>query len=84
MSAFHSTPTSFLLSRSNTVGTIKHGSVIGLWAAPVIARKLGAKAGPPVMRHTSLGKLGGLINTAVGGTKRSPGKIYLFTTSVKF
>ncbi|GJQ86863.1 putative serine threonine-protein phosphatase 2A 55 kDa regulatory subunit B [Trypoxylus dichotomus] len=59
--------------RSNTVGTIKHGSVIGLWASPVIARKLGAKTGPPVMRHTSLGKLGGLINTAVGGTKRSPG-----------
>lgn len=72
----------FITSRVKIVGTIKHGGVIGLWAAPAIGRKLGAKAGPPVMRHTGLGKLGGLINTAVSATKRSPGNksnFYEFT-----
>ncbi|EFA10094.1 hypothetical protein TcasGA2_TC012272 [Tribolium castaneum] len=52
--------------------TIRHAGVIGLWASPLNGKKAGGKPGPPAMRHTGLGKLGGLINTAVHATKRAP------------
>lgn len=54
--------------------TIRHAGVIGLWASPVAGRRALAKPGSPGMRHTGFGKLGGLINTAVQATKKTPGK----------
>lgn len=54
--------------------TLRQGGVIGLWASPIANKRVPKPPGPPLMRHTGLGKLGGLINTAVHATKRSPGK----------
>lgn len=54
--------------------TLRQGGVIGLWASPIANKRVPKPPGPPVMRHTGLGKLGGLINTAVHATKRSPSK----------
>ena len=66
----------FSLQDSFNLGTtIRHAGVIGLWASPVNGKKAGGKPGPPAMRHTGLGKLGGLINTAVHATKRAPGEL---------
>ncbi|KAJ8928150.1 hypothetical protein NQ314_019330 [Rhamnusium bicolor] len=40
-----------------------------------IRQKAGGKFGPPVMRQSGFGKLGGFLNTAVAATKKTtPGK----------
>lgn len=65
---------SLLQITANLETTIRQGGVIGLWASPIANRRALKAQGPQAMRHTGLGKLGGLINTAVHATKRSPGK----------
>lgn len=74
LDSFRSIALIILQTTVNLETTIRHAGVIGLWASPVGSRRTGAKPGPPVMRHTGFGKLGGLINTAVHATKRTPGK----------
>lgn len=57
--------------------TIRHAGVIGLWASPVTGKKPGGKLGPPVMRQSGFGKLGGFLNTAVAATKKTtPGETH--------